>query len=594
MGTIQLLDDALVDQIAAGEVVERPASVVKELLENCIDAKATNIQVEIVEGGRERIRIVDDGVGMDAEDALLCVKRHATSKLRTLEELTRVQTMGFRGEALASIASVSKFRLRTRQRDAVQGTEVVVEGGGAPVVRPVGCPPGTSIEVDELFYNLPARRKFLRARATEQQHVARTCLDIALAHPKLRLSYATNGRVAREYLPAEDRVARAKALFDGPHAVVDGERDGIRFLGVFEPPKLARAGMRHLHLFVNDRPVVDVHVARAIAFAFGESLAKGHYPTGAAFLHLDPEHVDVNAHPRKTEVRFARIGRVQDAITRIVADGLGTTRWQGGVEGGAAEARQVEAEAPPSSAAPGAAGGPMARAARFWEDRLPSGPGAEPKPKAPAEDAPKPAASAPGGLASALREGRAPGASESPPPAAPSAPAKSAGATSRAEVSAPVPVGEVDGLLLYHWRHALVVVDVTALARRVTRATWSAGIEAARLLFPQRVELDTDQVATLVEARDVLRTLGVEVSALGDSTIALHTLPAVDERFDAECDPETLLEAALEADEAELLTSRIVHAGLADGVGAADLASLVAQFPDAARTFDLSELRGEP
>ncbi|MEM1418526.1 MAG: DNA mismatch repair endonuclease MutL, partial [Myxococcota bacterium] len=225
MGRIRRLDDALIDQIAAGEVVERPSSVVKELVENALDAKARRLEVEIVEGGRTRIRIVDDGIGMDPEDAAAAVMRHATSKLRSFGDLDRLSTMGFRGEALPSIASVSRFRLVTRPREALSGTEVRIEGGGPAIVREVGAAPGTVVEVDDLFFNVPARRKFLKARQTETGHVRETCVRVALARPDVLLRLRVDGRESRLFAPAPNRQARARAVFpDLPLEAVEGTR----------------------------------------------------------------------------------------------------------------------------------------------------------------------------------------------------------------------------------------------------------------------------------------------------------------------------------------------------------------------------------
>lgn len=269
-GRIRVLDDALADQIAAGEVVERPASVVKELLENAIDAEATTIRIEIAAGGTREIRITDDGTGMDPEDAALAVRRHATSKIARLEDLNAIGTLGFRGEALPSIASVSRFELLTRPRDAVAGTRVRVDGGADAEIREVGCAPGTTVSVRELFYNVPARRKFLKSIGTESARITEVCKRAALAHPDVRLLLFRDGRRNLELLPSESAAQRATMVFGNERLnTVEGARDGVSVLALLGAPERARAGAGGLHLFVNRRPVKDRALSRAVSFAYG-------------------------------------------------------------------------------------------------------------------------------------------------------------------------------------------------------------------------------------------------------------------------------------------------------------------------------------
>lgn len=381
MGSIRILEDALVDQIAAGEVVERPASVVKELVENALDAEASRIDVELVDGGRERIAITDDGVGMSAEDAQLAIRRHATSKVRAFEDLIHLQSLGFRGEALPSIASVSRFRLVTRPREELAGTEVRVDGGKLLHVRDAGCPPGTRIEIDELFYNVPARRKFLKARQTESKHAADICLRVALAHPALHLTLSNDGRVSREYLPTSDRFSRAQRVFSDLRLhQLAGRHDAIDVLAALASPELARTGPRSLYLFVNGRPVQDRKLARAVAQAFGDAIEPGKYPRGVVFVELPADQVDVNAHPQKTEVRFAQERGVMDAVLRVLAEAWGTRRWHGGLRGSAAEVSAGPSLAPPkeSMVAPAPAVGErradyVPARPGFWDQRLGGG-----------------------------------------------------------------------------------------------------------------------------------------------------------------------------------------------------------------------------
>jgi DNA mismatch repair protein MutL len=359
MGRIHVLDSALADQIAAGEVVERPASVVKELVENALDAGATNVQVEIDDEGVGRIEIRDDGAGMDADDAVLAVQRHATSKLRRFADLLELATLGFRGEALASIASVSKLELRTRTKDVDVGTCVRVEGGAAAEVRPIGCPVGTTVRVEDLFFNVPARRKFLKSQATENARVTQVLRRVGLANPGLRLRLVRDGRVALELLPASDLAHRLKQIFPKDRFVtMDGEERGVRVRAWLGQAAAAQSGAGHLHLFVNRRPVQDAKIAKAIAYAYGDALPSGKYPSGVVFLELAPSSVDVNVHPQKAEVRFADEEVVMRAVDAVVSRAL--VREE--------QTRFIASRPqPPPDSVP-------TRGTGFWNDRLGLGP----------------------------------------------------------------------------------------------------------------------------------------------------------------------------------------------------------------------------
>jgi DNA mismatch repair protein MutL len=505
---VQLLDDALVNQIAAGEVVERPASVVKELVENALDAGATVIRVAIDNGGKDRIRVVDDGEGMTREDATLAIRRHATSKLRRFEDLSALGTLGFRGEALPSIASVSRFELTTRRREDVAGTQIRVEGGGDPEVRDAGSPPGTTIDIRDLFFNVPARRKFLRARQTERLHVMGVVERAAMAHPKVRFELLHDGRTLRDLLPTSSRYARAKAILSQPLRPIAGEHEGIRLEGGLGPADQARRGMKELYLFVNGRPVVDRALARAIAFAHGDVLGKGRYPSGVLFVELDPAIVDVNAHPQKTEVRFADIRRVTDAVTRIVTEALGTQRWseEDGttVRGSAARATTRQ----PSD-------GPLAEArlprdGAFWSQRLRPGPTtakkAEPKPIVPS---PRPTETvAEQAFAAALRE-RGPAAQVPEPPVEEAPTERYLGALSNGLV-----LGEAEGSLHVLAPRALWTAHARALLAEEP-------IPRRRLLFPTRLAV-TDTSDATIAAMDAL---GFDLRVLGDASVAIHAAP---------------------------------------------------------------------
>jgi DNA mismatch repair protein MutL len=317
MPRIHRLSVDLTNKIAAGEVVERPASVVKELVENAVDASASRVRVEIDMGGLSRISVTDDGVGMDAADMALAVERHATSKITTIDDLSSIHTYGFRGEALPSIASVANVVLTSRTRDSGEGTEMTIRGDSAPTARPVGCAVGTTIEVRDLFWNVPARLKFLKSTATESANVGEAVVAAALARPDVAFVLSRDGKVAREYLSAKSRKERTEQVVSEERLETClGERGPMRFEAYLSPPERARAGAVALHLFVNGRPVKDRHLARAIANAYGSVLEPGRYPVGVFYLELPLDRVDVNVHPQKAEVRFADGRAVHDAVTR--------------------------------------------------------------------------------------------------------------------------------------------------------------------------------------------------------------------------------------------------------------------------------------
>jgi len=322
-----VLPDILASQVAAGEVVERPASVVKELVENSIDAGAREIRVDIDRGGSALIRVSDDGCGMSREDALLSLERHATSKLRTAGDLAAIMTLGFRGEAVPSIASVSRFRLVTRESDAVAGTEILVDGGKVRDVRDAGCAPGTVIEAKALFYNMPARRKFLRAETTEAAHVEHQLRLHALAAPHVRFRLRRDDREVFDLPPAAKAVDRVRQLLGTDLsrellALPLTHGNGISVQGYVLPASHARKGRRHQFVFLNGRPVEDAVISRALAEGFRGAISDGMYPAAWLWIDLEPTLVDVNVHPAKREVRFHRPVDVRDAILEAVAVGL--------------------------------------------------------------------------------------------------------------------------------------------------------------------------------------------------------------------------------------------------------------------------------
>jgi DNA mismatch repair protein MutL len=468
-----LLDDTLIDQIAAGEVIERPANLVKELLENAVDARATAITVSVEDGGRAQVRVSDDGIGMTPDDAALCIERHATSKIAAFDDLVRVTTLGFRGEALPSIGSVSKMTITTRPKADLEGTRVTVEGGEVREISPAGCPPGTTVEVNDLFYNVPARKKFLRARQTETSKIFEICQRIALSHPELRLVVTSDGRTARQYLPAGNLTERAYQVFgDVALQEVHAEREGVVLDAVLAPIELARPGARHLFVLVNGRPIVDRGLARAIAFAYGDRLPPGHYPKGVVSLRLPPEDVDVNAHPQKTEVRFKQTARLVDLVTRMVAARLpalptGDAYWEARIGApGPRQDTETTADAGPTSH--GAA--TVAQTGAPYETRSPNG----------------------------LRF-----------------------------------VGQVrERVLICEGEDQILVLDrerADALVRydALRKAAATGSLPRQNLLFPDRLEVAPSAEAALERHETLLRDLGFDWSALGEGTYAVRAIPAL-------------------------------------------------------------------
>lgn len=351
MSRIRLLPEHVANQIAAGEVVERPASVVKELVENAMDAGARRIVVEIQRGGRQLIRVEDDGMGMDRDDALMCLERHATSKIRSAEDLSVIRSMGFRGEALPSIASVSRFTLTTcfREGGGVEATQVVVLGGKMAEVKTVGHPPGTTVEVRQLFYNLPARRKFLRSEETERSHIVQYVTLAALAHPEIGFTLRQEDRVLWQLAPMPEGRDLGEAVGDRLRVLLGADLslvrvEGVRRLpavrggeggegemveggelrvwGYVGAPGVSRATRADQHVFVNGRPVDNRGLNYALMEGYHTALMKGRYPVACLFLEVDPAEVDVNVHPAKREVRFHRERAVKDAVASVVRDAL--------------------------------------------------------------------------------------------------------------------------------------------------------------------------------------------------------------------------------------------------------------------------------
>src|SRR5688572_23305092 len=345
MNRIRLLPEHVANQIAAGEVVERPASVVKELVENSLDAQARQIAVDVQAGGRSVIRVTDDGVGMSRDDALLCLERHATSKIQRAEDLAAIATMGFRGEAIPSIASVSRFVLTTRERESENpaATQIIINGGKLVEVRAAGSPTGTTVEVRQLFFNLPARRKFLRSEETEYTHIHHYLTLAALAHPQVAFTFTKDGRVVWQ-LPAANQNGvgavreRMRALFAKESELlpvefastiqnerVEEEDEAacrFRLWGLIGKPGISRSARDEQFVFVNRRPIENRGINFALAEGYHTSLMKGRYPVCCLFLEIDPAMVDVNIHPSKREVKFRQEKTVRHLVAQAVRETL--------------------------------------------------------------------------------------------------------------------------------------------------------------------------------------------------------------------------------------------------------------------------------
>ena len=508
MPKIRVLSEILASQVAAGEVVERPASVVKELVENSIDAGAREIRVDMDQGGTALIRVSDDGCGMSREDALLSLERHATSKLRTAGDLAAIRTLGFRGEAVPSIASVSRFRMVTREQDAVAGTEILIDGGKIRDVRDAGCAPGTVIEVKALFFNMPARRKFLRAETTEAAHVEHQLRLHALAAPQVRFRLRRDEREVFDVPPAARSLDRVRCLL-GPELarelitlpLIHG--NGISVEGFVLPAAHARKGRRHQCVFLNGRPVEDAVISRALSDGFRGAVADGLHPTAWLWLDLEPTLVDVNVHPAKREVRFHRPSDVRDAITEAVLLGL----------------RPPPPVLPKMADRPAVP--PVAVTLTQPAVEIPAVPAVTPAvPLPPVADAFR----VPQAMLPELREiiAAAVAPDESADDAAPAARAgepefRIIGMILRRFVV----MESADGLVLFDPKAARERIYYEKLLRQKDGAQASQG-----LLVPVLLDMDPRDLDLLLRERDALAEAGIELESFGGNTIQIRALPA--------------------------------------------------------------------
>ena len=514
MSRIHRLPLHLANQIAAGEVVERPASVVKELVENAIDAGARRISVTIEFGGKKLIRVEDDGEGMDPEDAELAIERHATSKIATPEDLSAIRTLGFRGEALPSIASVSHFMLRTRPRQLEAGTEIRINGGTVSSVREVGAPPGTCIEVADLFYNLPARRKFLKSDAAESSQVSRLLTQMALGYPEVGFTLTSGagagggGRTLLECPPAATLAERFYQLFgDRPDLVpLRKEAGGLRIdgyvaaLGDQGPVRGAQ------NVFVNRRIVRDRTIAHAIIDAYSVATIKERSPEVHLFIEIPPDRVDVNVHPTKAEVRFLEQSLVHEVLRRALSDALG--------QGRAPELQLTPEVAPTDDPRPMAIPGVLAGAAigNRWSGE-------------------------PSRIGSSVITGSAAVATSSGiDPANP------------ANLRPMIPLGQFrDTFIIAIDDEGIAIVDQHVAHERVLfeqaieRLT-TGRMESQRLLAPIVVELSPSQRQALMQHAATLDRVGLEIEDFGGASVRLSAVPALLDPADCEAAVRALAE----------------------------------------------------
>jgi DNA mismatch repair protein MutL len=507
---IRILPDELIDQIAAGEVIERPASVVKELVENSLDAGARRIEIDIERGGIGLIRVRDDGLGMEMEEVALALQRHATSKIASMDDLTSVTTLGFRGEAMPSIASVSRLRLLTRTARAVHAVEIQADGGSRSEVRPAAHVVGTTVEVRDLFFNVPARRKFVRSDATEAGHVIRLVERLALSRPDISFLLRNGDRIALEAqatdVSEQPVAARVRAIIGNdfleqalPFEHTAGPVWVGGWLGL---PTASRGTADHQFWFVNGRNVRDRLLMNAVRLGYRDVLFHGRYPAYVLYLTLDPAMVDVNAHPTKLEVRFRDSRQVHDFVFRAVAAALSHTRPGEAQPQPAADAMSRPAgTVPPAPMAYSPGRDPWTVVARLQET------------------APHPyaldfaAAVAPTVLSATTPEPLDPRGVDEDKPLG-------------------TPLAQIRGTyILSQTAQGVVLVDMHAGHERVLyeqlKVQYANGVPSQSLLEPLVVELAAHELTALLEERSQWERAGFELDALGHTRLALRRVPAL-------------------------------------------------------------------
>jgi DNA mismatch repair protein MutL len=516
---IRVLSDHVCNKIAAGEVIERPASVLKELVENAVDAGADRIEVEVLQGGRKAVIVNDNGYGMDRESALLSIERHATSKIRDVDDIEHIHTMGFRGEALAAISSVARFILSTRPADQLSGTRLEIEGGTLRQVEDTGCPVGTRIEVRNLFFNVPARRKFLRTESTELHNIRALFHVFALAHPEIQLILKVDGRELERY-PAqarfEDRIADlygAKILND--LKPVDFQQGDLYLHGFTGLPTLHRSDRRDQICLINRRPATAPVLAYAIREAYADTLPKGRHPVSLLHLDMPADWVDVNVHPTKREVRFGPSQLIRDALIQALSQSL----------------------QPPTSGQPRRQESPRDLHPPRLHPAHRQPPLPPTVPPAPVSYPPLPPAPLP-----------PPSQAQPPPPAPP--------ATEPADIqNGPWQEAEFLGMCgekfcLLRTADGLMIMHPAAARERIlfekTKADLEKGQVASQaLLVPESVECDAHDAQRILQRLDDLKALGFMLAPFGGNSFLVEAMPA----WMGDADPAaTLRELANDAD----------------------------------------------
>ncbi|WP_075677207.1 DNA mismatch repair endonuclease MutL [Stenotrophomonas sp. TD3] len=546
---IRPLPEILINQIAAGEVVERPASVVKELVENAIDAGASRVDIDLEEGGVRLIRIRDNGSGIAPEQLPLAVSRHATSKIADLDDLESVATLGFRGEALPSIASVSRFTLSSRRAHDEHGSALQIEGGKIGEVTPRAHAPGTTVEVRELFYNVPARRKFLRAERTELGHIEEWLRSLALARPDVELRVSHNGKASRRYKPgdlySDARLAETLGEDFANQAVrVDHSGAGLRLHGWIAQPHYSRASADQQYLYVNGRSVRDRSVAHAVKMAYGDVLYHGRQPAYVLFLELDPTRVDVNVHPAKHEVRFRDSRLVHDFVYRTLKDALADTRaGMSAQEIGAGPVHPADAAAAATASSAGASGFGLVRGPAPGAGSGGGGGFSGWRPQQPlglqVADAPAAYAALYATPAGAERAA-----------ALPPMPTENGLPVTSADAGVP-PLGyaiaQLHGIyILAENAEGLIVVDMHAAHERIgyerlKNAHDGIGLQSQPLLVPITLAVGEREADTAESEAETLAALGFEVTRAGPGSLHVRSIPALL----AHAEPEGLLRDVL-------------------------------------------------
>ncbi|MEX0586245.1 MAG: DNA mismatch repair endonuclease MutL, partial [Pirellulales bacterium] len=553
MPTIRQLSPSVVNKIAAGEVIERPASVVKELVENSVDAGATRIDVSLDKGGSEAIRIADNGCGIAADELPLATASHATSKIQSADDLFSVSTLGFRGEALASIAEVSRLVIRSRTADADSGAELEVVGGASQPVAPVGCPVGTTIEVRNLFFNTPVRHKFLRSAQTEMSHAIEAVTRVALAHPQIHFTLSHNGRLMHDLPPVANNRQRIAAFFGddlaGDLIDIQSENDGVTLSGYVANPMHSRATGRQQYLFLNGRAIRDRALQHALGEAYRGLLLTGRQPICFLRLDMPPEMVDVNVHPTKQEVRFQDSGRMYSQLLGTLRTKFLTTdlKARGAVSIGADSGcgdDELGASASSSSElvrwAKEALGKQVGEQAAPWitDDTTASGSAIS---RSSAEPLRLHRFDVPG--FKPFDMGRSPMVQ---PPAEPGATASHDrenvfGESFRQTPALPGVHGPAtaSNALQVHNRYLVVeteagieVIDQHALHERILYEqirdkVLGGALESQKLLVPEPVDLTATEAAAVLEHSELLAQLGVEVQPFGGETVLVVSYPAM-------------------------------------------------------------------